>query len=237
MKFETFLFNLSMGVLNNTMYSRAWKDGVGIEALVPLIEEGLTRLYSRFILREKHVIIEMRVGTTFYHFKRMFSVTGADPIQVPYPYIMDLPGESFVEDVIKILSVHDTQNVLRPLNDPNQINSVFTPQPDILQNPYPRELEALMVTYQAGPEPLYTLNGDGNVELVGEFYLPPVLVPALANYVAYMVYSRINTAESSAKAASHLQIYEMICKDAEMFDLVNNSKSSTNLRFGQNGWA
>lgn len=237
MKFETFLFNLSMGVLNNTMYSRAWKDGVGIEALVPLIEEGLTRLYSRFILREKHVIIEMRVGTTFYHFKRMFSVTGADPIQVPYPYIMDLPGEPFVEDVIKILSVHDTQNVLRPLNDPNQINSVFTPQPDILQNPYPLELEALMVTYQAGPEPLYTLNVDGNVELVDEFYLPPVLVPALANYVAYMVYSRINTAESSAKAASHLQIYEMICKDAEMFDLVNNSKSSTNLRFGQNGWA
>ena len=237
MKFETFLFNLSMGVLNNTMYSRAWKDGVGIEALVPLIEEGLTRLYSRFILREKHVIIEMRVGTTFYHFKRMFSVTGADPIQVPYPYIMDLPGEPFVEDVIKILSVHDTQNVLRPLNDPNQINSVFTPQPDILQNPYPLELEALMVTYQAGPEPFYTLNGDGNVELVDEFYLPPVLVPALANYVAYMVYSRINTAESSAKAASHLQIYEMICKDAEMFDLVNNSKSSTNLRFGQNGWA
>ena len=237
MKFETFLFNLSMGVLNNTMYSRAWKDGVGIEALVPLIEEGLTRLYSRLILREKHVIIEMRVGTTFYHLKRMFSVTGADPIQVPYPYIMDLPGEPFVEDVIKILSVHDTQNVLRPLNDPNQINSVFTPQPDILQNPYPLELEALMVTYQAGPEPLYTLNGDGNVELVDEFYLPPVLVPALANYVAYMVYSRINTAESSAKAASHLQIYEMICKDAEMFDLVNNSKSSTNLRFGQNGWA
>ena len=237
MKFETFLFNLSMGVLNNTMHSRTWKDGVGIEALVPLIEEGLTRLYSRFILREKHVIIEMRVGTTFYHFKRMFSVTGADPIQVPYPYIMDLPGEPFVEDVIKILSVHDTQNVLRPLNDPNQINSVFTPQPDILQNPYPRELEALMVTYQAGPEPFYTLNGDGNVELVDEFYLPPVLVPALANYVAYMVYSRINTAESSAKAVSHLQIYEMICKDAEMFDLVNNSKSPTNLRFSQNGWA
>lgn len=237
MKFETFLFNLSMGVLNNTMYSRAWKDGVGIEALVPLIEEGLTRLYSRFILKEKQVIIEMRVGTTFYHFKRMFSVTGADPIQVPYPYIMDLPNEPFVEDVIKVLRVYDTQDVLRPLNDPNQINSVFTPQPDILQNPYPRELEALMVTYQAGPEPFYTLNGDGNVELVDEFYLPPVLVPALANYVAYMVYSRINTAESSAKAASHLQIYEMICKDAEMFDLVNNSKSSTNLRFGQNGWA
>ena len=71
MKFEDFLFNLSMGVLNNTMYSRAWKDGVGIEALVPLIEEGLTRLYSRFILREKQVIIEMRVGTTFYHFKRI----------------------------------------------------------------------------------------------------------------------------------------------------------------------
>ena len=236
MKFEDFLFNLSMGVLNNTMYSRAWKDGVGIEALVPLIEEGLMRLYSRFILREKQVIIEMRVGTTFYHFKRMFSVTGADPIQVPYPYIMDLPNEPFVEDVIKVLRVYDTQDVLRPLNDPNQINSVFTPQPDILQNPYPRDLEALLINYQAGPEPLYTLNGDGNVELVEDFYLPPVLVPALANYVAYMVYSRINTAEAAGKSANHLMIYETICDDVERMDLVNNSMSCTNTRFDSNGW-
>lgn len=236
MKFEDVLFNLSMGVLNNTMYSKAWKDGNGIESLVPLIQESLMRLYSRFILREKQVIIEMRVGTTFYHLKSMYSVTGADPIQVPYPYIMDLPNEPFVEDVIKILRVYDTQDVLRPLNDPNQITSVFTPQPDILQNPYPRDLEALLVNYQAGPEPLYTLNGDGNVELVDNFFLPAVLLPALTNYVAYMVYSRINTAEAAAKSTNHLVIYEAICDDVERMDLVNNSMSCSNTRFDSNGW-
>lgn len=236
MKIDDLIFTLSMGVLHNTAYAGLWKNGGDIDSLVPLIQEGLSRLYSRFILRQKHVIIEMRVGTTFYHLKSMFSVTGADPIQVPYPYIMDLPGEPFVEDVVKILRVMDSQDNERPLNDPNRTDSVFTPQADIIQNPYPRQLEALFVTYQAGPEPVYELNGDGNVELLDEIFLPAVLVPALANYIAYMVFSRIGTAESLSKSTVCIGAYESICTEVEKMDLVNTSMSCTNTRFSENGW-
>ena len=50
---------LGYGVLNNTNFARI--DDLGdpdqILPLVTLIDEGLTRLYSRFMLRERHVIV------------------------------------------------------------------------------------------------------------------------------------------------------------------------------------
>lgn len=236
MKMQDFMLTLRLGVLRNTKHGGDQENGESGVELVPLMQEGLMQLHSRFVIKEKNVIVEMRVGTTFYHLKKMYSVTGADPVQVPYPYIMDLPGEPFEEDVIKVLRVDDSNGVIRPIGDPNQMNSVFMPQPDILQNPYPKELEALILTYQAGPSSLMTVNGDGNPEIAEEFYIPPVLVPALTNYVAYMFYSALNTAEAMAKSVQHLQMYDSICDGVDAMDLLNNSKYCTNERFSKNGW-
>lgn len=237
MKTLDLIKTLGYGVLNNTKYA---KVDVGnpdeILPLLTLIQEGLTRLYTRFIIREKHVIVEMQVGITFYHLTKLYSVQNGDPVRVPHPYIMDLPNEPFQEDVIKILRVMDTQNNVRPLNDDSRNDSLTTPQFDVLHNPYPRDLEALFVNYQANHVPLLTYLVDGEYGIEEEIILPPVLEPALINYVAWMVHSRVGTAESSAKAATHLQMYEMVCKDVEAFDSVNNSKSSTNVRFDLNGW-
>lgn len=237
MKTLDLIKTLGYGVLNNTKYSNVVvTDADQVLPLVTLIEEGLTRLYTRFVLREKHVIIEMQVGVTFYHLTKLYSVQNGDRIRVPYPYIMDLPNEPFDEDVLKILRVMDTQNNVRPLNDDSRNDSLTTPQFDVLHNPYPRDLEALFINYQAKHVPLITYKENDEYEILEEIILPPVLEPALINYVAWMVYSRINTQEASTKAASHLQIYELTCKDVEAFDSVNNSKSSTNIRFDQNGW-
>lgn len=229
---------LGYGVLNNTKYAKVDVENPDeILPILTLIQEGLTRLYTRFVIREKRVIIEMQVGITFYHLTKMYSVQNHDPILVPYPYIMDLPNEPFQEDVLRILRVMDTQNNVRPLNDGSRNDSITTPQFDILHNPYPRDLEALLVNYQADHVPLFVYLDDDQFSIEDEITIPPVLQPALINYVAWMVHSRMNTAEASAKAVTHLQIYEAICKDVETFDSVNNSKSSTNVRFDQNGWA
>ena len=237
MKTLDLIKTLGYGVLNNTNYSKVNPENPDeILPILTLIQEGLTRLYTRFLLREKHVIIEMQVGVTFYHLTKLYSVQNGDRIRVPYPYIMDLPNEPFQEDVLKILRVMDTQNNVHPLNDDSRNDSLTTPQFDVLHNPYPRDLEVLFVNYQANHVPLITYLDDGEYGIEEEIILPPVLEPALINYVAWMVFSRINTTEATAKAASHLQVYEMVCKDVEAFDSVNNSKSSTNVRFDLNGW-
>lgn len=239
MNLLNFIKSMSYGVLYNTHYGKLsdTADTDTILSLATLIDEGLTRLYSRFCLRERHVILEMQVGVTFYHFNKLYSVQNGDPIRVPYPYIMDLPNDPFQDDLVKVLRVDDSSGVIRPIDDVNQTNSVFMVQYDVLHNPYPRDLEALFVTYQAKHVPIVSFDPTtGDTVFEYEIILPAVLEPALSNYVAYMVHSRINTSESMAKAAGHLGIYEEICKDVERMDLVNSSKSCTNERFDANGW-
>lgn len=250
MKLDHYVKSLTLGVLHNTAAGQnTFRTTDQYNSLLAVIQEGLTRLYSRFLIRERHVLIEMRVGITFYHLKKLYTMQNGDRVRVPYPYIMDLPNDPFEEDVIKILQVMDSAGNVRPLNDPNRHDSLYTVQYDVLQNSYPRDLEALMVTYQANhpqlikylppfhqpdtpePEP-----GEFEYEYAEEIMLPQALYPALDNYVAYMVYSRVGTAEAMAKAAVHMQVFDAVCLDAESMDLTNGSMSCTNTRFQNNSW-
>lgn len=236
MKTSNYIKELGYGVLHNThMSSINLVNESSVAPLLTLIDEGLSRLYTRFNLSEKSLILEMRVGVTMYHLKKIYSVQGNDPVRVPYPYIMDLPNEPFLEDVIKVIRVVDGNNKERPLNDPNVGDSIFTPEVDILQFKYPKAGEVYFVTYLARHAPLLSFTNTG-FTIRDEIHLPAVLVPALSNYVAYMVHSRINTPESQARGAQSLMIYEEICKEVERSDAVANSVSGINTRFKQNGW-
>ncbi|MFV0357734.1 MAG: hypothetical protein ACK5LG_21910 [Bacteroides thetaiotaomicron] len=237
MKLLDFIKQLGFGVLNNTNYGNVntSKPAELLSLIVP-IEEGLMRLYSRFVLRERHMVLEMRPGITFYHLTKLYSVQGGDRDRVPYPYIMDLPNDPFEEDVIKVLQVRDSNNNERPLNDPNRTDSVYTPQSDVLQNSFPRPLEALFLTYQARHVPLVTYISEGRYNIHDEIMLPSVLVPALSHYVAFLVFSRIGTPEALAKASTSMSLYEQVCVNVETMDLVDSSKSGVNTRFSQNGW-
>lgn len=239
MKTVDFVKQLSRGVLRNTALSVLRTDPVGhseeFEQVCTMIDEGLLRLYSRFVIKERHVLIEMQVGVTFYHLKSMYSVTGADPTRVPRPYIVDLPNDPFLEDVIKILNVFDSRGVQRPLNDPTKPDGLFTPQADTIQNMYPRDFEVLGVAYQARPVSVLVPGTDG-WRYDTEFYLPDCLLPALSSYVSYMYHHGVGTAESMTVSLAQLQMYEDVCKEVERMDLVNQTIICTNVRFSQNGW-
>lgn len=239
MKTLDFVKQLARGALRNTSFSDL-RNGIDnrwdeFAQACTMIDEGLLRLYSRFILKEKHLILEMQPGVTFYHLKSMYSVTGADPVLVPYPYIRDLPNEKFLEDVIKVLNVFDDKGVQRPLNDHSRPDGIFTPQADTIQNMYPRDLEVLGVAYQA--KSLSVLVEDSDKWKVDtEFYLPDCLLPALTAYVAYLVHQSIGTAEALSTAMTLIKMYDEVCREVERMDLVNQSMSCTNTRFSQNGW-
>lgn len=239
MKTLDFVKQLARGALRNTSLADLRND-IGnhqdeFAQVCTMIDEALLRLYSRFVLKEKHLVLEMQPGVTFYHLKSMYSVTGANPILVPHPYIMDLPNEPFLEDVVKVLSVFDSKGIQRPLNDHSKPYGIFTPQADVIQNMYPQTLEALGVAYQA--RPLSTLQKDS----VGwredtEFYLPDCLLPALSAYVAYTYHQGVGTSEAVSTAMIQIKMYDEICREVERMDLVNQSLSCTNTRFNQNGW-
>ena len=231
---EELFCRLASGTLQNT--SLATEDGDidedGKFKVINAINEALTRLHSRFILKESNVIVEMQEGRTNYPLLKKYAIQSYDPTEVPCPYIIDLSGEAFDEDVIKILAVYDDLGCQRALNDADDCWSVFTPRPNWLQNPRPRNREALNVTYQAKHTKITCDDtSDGIIDI------PETLDSALDSYIAFRVYSGINTQEAKQSASEMLAHYEAVCAEVVAQDLVSTSYSNTNTRFTKRGWA
>lgn len=225
--------SLALSVLNNTSVITDDKKDIEPdkkEYILEFINEGLTRLHSRFPLKTSNVFVEMREGRTEYPLLARYSFMGFDPALAQYPFIMDSASNPFKEDVIKILMVYDSEGQRRGLNDNHNPHGLFTPRPDTLQCIRPRHCEVLTVTYQA-KHPTVTVDGENQ-----EIDLPDTLLPALKYWVAYSYYTGLNTAESTSKAAEYLQMYESICGEVKDYDLGSSSESSTNTLFEIRGW-
>lgn len=210
-------------------------DRLGIEPrgkpeVLASINEGLTRLHSRFPLKTNNCIVEMKEGRTDYPLQSRFSYTKWKPsLAVPYPFIMDSEEKPFMDDVIKVLNVFDNSGVRRRLNDDTDPNAIFTPRPDTIQVIRPKHFEAVNVLYQAKH---LEMTGDEEQEVD----LPDTLMTALWNWVGYRYHTGLNTPDSTAKAAEFLQIYESICGEVTEYDLANSSISITETKFEQRGW-
>lgn len=236
MNLETLYCELAYGELSNLSMATAVVGEIA-EAQKPKIviaaNEALLRLYTRFILKENDVIVEMVEGTTFYHLRKKYAEQSYDPSSGVYPYIRDLSREKFEEDVLKVLTVFDNKGNRRALNDATAYRSLYVPQANVIQNPNPLPGEVLSIGYQA-MHPKLVCNSIEPVDYTIE--LPDVLLGAFRAYIAYKIYTNMNTAESTAKADEHMSIYENICAEVKDTDMVNSSLSNTNIRFNLNGW-
>ncbi|UZV39865.1 head completion adaptor [Xanthomonas virus PB119] len=191
--------------------------------------DGLLRLYTKFDLMQKDVLVVMDEVTTNYHLSSRFSPHNTVSNE-PRRYILDLPEERFTDDVIRILQVYNSYGYQVPLNDDGNPFSVFTPQGGVLQIPRPLPGQILSVTYQA-KHPKLTIDS-----LDQEVMLPEVLVEGLISYIAYKKYTNMATPESTAKAQEHLAMFNNICEDAIQNDAVSTSSSTTNTRFEKGGF-
>lgn len=225
---------LSYGELSNLDLSNEGAGTIKPERqpqLINYINDGLLKLYSRFLISQKDLIIELQSGIITYPLKLEYAESvGSD---VLFPFIKDRPGREFTGDVIKILEVHSSCGSELPLNDKGNSHSLFTPQPDVLQVPYPKAGIALGVQYQARhPKLLDT----GKRMLSQEIELPFFLESALQNYVAHKVYSHMNGAENTAKSQEFELHYERICTEIEQKDLTNQTFATTQHKLEMRGF-
>lgn len=222
------LSNLSV-VENNTIIPEKRPQ------IVNYANEALLTLCSRFVLIEKDMLVEMREATTNYHLLKRYAISQYDESNPAdrwnLPYIMDTIGEPFEEDVIKILSVYNSFGIKLPLNDLDNVLSVFNPQSTVLQVPFPIAGQALAIEYQAKHPTL------DHCECEDEIQLPDVLHRALKAYIASKMFMHMNTQESTAKGQEHSLTYEAICLEVVEKDLVSSSSSTTNLKLFKRGFA
>lgn len=226
---------LSYGELSNLSMANGGNGSIAA-ASRPRLElytnEALLRLYSRFVLREAELVVALQENLSLYQLLPRFAVNfvAASPAEnESLRYLLDLPSAPFVGDIIKILAVFDNCGHKLPLNDDGNCHSLFTPHANTLQVPCPKPGMTLSIAYQAKHPKL-----QGVLEETVD--VPDILLGALTSYVAYKVFSHMNTEGSTAKAQEYLAVYEMICNDAVDKDLINSSISTTNVRFCQRGW-
>lgn len=232
MKVSKLLSNLSYGKLSNLSMSESGGGTIVTEKIPQIIlaaNEGLLRLYSRFVLKEDAVFIEMIENVTQYHLSSEYALSKKDTYPTNYHYIVDY-GDPFKDDAIRITSVYNECGQQYPLNDENVCGSLFTPQPLVLQFPAPRGGQAISVGYQASHTLLTVTDLDVQIEL------PPTLQGALTSFIASEIYSNMGGQENTAKSQEHMLNFESVCADVEAKDVISNTISATNTRFHQNGW-
>lgn len=230
------LKRLALGELSNLSLATG---GIISAAKVPTIiqytNEALHKLYTKYLLNEKDLILELREDITYYHLLKRFAYSQYDPLNPPTqwnrPYIMDMGREPFTEDVIKVLSVYDQNGIDLPLNDTEQVYSVFTPQAQQLQVPHPVDGQILCVSYQAKHPTIPSTD----YEEVG-IDLPECLHSALCAYITSKLYMHMNTAESTAKGQEHSFTFDKLCQEVIEMDLVSTTSSITNTRFQKRGF-
>jgi hypothetical protein len=219
MKVSELLNRLALGELSNLAIAEDPSHMLTEASHAKIIlytNEGLLRLYSRYMLRQNSLILEQVEHITFYHLKPKFAESSGS--SEPFKYIKDLPNEPFTDDVIKVLDVIGEDGVERPLNDQGNPKSVFTPQINQLQVPSPVDGQALSLVYQARHP---VLKDTGDTLKQQEIDLPFPLEGALQVYVAAKVYSHINGQENKQIAQEHLANFDSICVDLESNDLIN----------------
>ena len=202
----------------------------GKERIIRFANDGLYKLYSRFILKEKDLLLEMVAGVTNYQLILKFAASQAGISGEVTLYIKDLIWEPFQDDVIRILKVFGNCGEELPLNNDSNFYSAFTPQANVLQITYGQPGDGVSVGYQA-KHPLLTL-----ADLTQELELPEVLWPALRQWIASRAFGQMQTQEAQGMAANFEQKFEASCAEVVSLDLVYSSTSQTNERFHLNGW-
>lgn len=202
-----------------------------IPSVVMHINEALLRIHTRMVLKENYVYVEQRENTTMYNLTYKHAATNMDPSNTADRYLIDTEARPFTEDVIRILQVTDSFGRNLPLNNKGKFWSVFTPKFNQLQVPNPLGAQVISVHYQAKHATLdYADNREAEIEI------PDTLEAALLSYVAYKVYSNMNTPEAVNNAANHLGNYEKLLSEIAEMDAANMSYVDSSTLFEEKGF-
>lgn len=226
------LQQLSWGELSNLSWGNDGKGSIRsdkVPVIVNFINEALLRLYSKFALRKAVLFVELTENRTQYHLSSKHAYTNTNSTEEKF--IRDTEENPYKDDLIKIMEVWSNTHCKLPLNNHSEYWSVFTPSFDMLQIPHPICGVVLSVVYQAR-HPVLDFYSCPEKEI----NIPISLESALKAYVAYLVYSGMNTQEAVANSQKYLAQYDAIIRDTIEQDIVSSSYSQTNIKFNERGW-
>ena len=237
MKVQEFIKTLGYGVLSN-LGSVADEDTLEIKAsavprIVHFINEGLLRLYNRFPLKVSTVFIELTENKTVYTITKEHFLTVEEYGEERHDYDKYLWGgydtPEFKDDLLRIDEVFTHEGVRLPINDYADMYSILTPKYNEIEVPTTFYGGILSVVYRAR-HPVVTYEDNDVIDL------PEPLFDALANYIAYKLYSNINTETAVGNANKYFTEYSNIIDELIQSGVLNTDCTEAYAKFYQRGW-
>jgi len=201
-----------MGILKDTELSQIFL-GENDSRVISLLNLAIIDVYAKFSILQEEQVIQIEEGKTRYRLQD----NSQKVLQV---YMRDFPSNR---------SNGDDSFVEVPINDINDDESVFTPQPFLLHVPNPIKGRVYSVMQIVTP-PFIT---DKNIDEL-DFLIPPQLLEPIVNYAAWRAYKAMNGDEKT-EISSHYRAYMASCNEVLKKGL-NNESFTTNLKHDQRGF-
>jgi len=187
--------------------------GENEEQIIGFMNLALIEVYGKFAILQEEQVIEIVEGQTRYRLQdnsqKVLQVYMRNTLKNP------LRGEDQFMEV--------------GVNDINDDESVFTPQPYVLHVPNPNAGRIYSIMQIVTP-PYIT---KANIDMV-DFIIPPQYLSVILSYAAYRAYKSMNGDEQS-EIGSHYRTYMAECKEV-LKNGLNNYSILTNVKLTDRGF-
>lgn len=229
------------------------------------INEGLTDLYSQFRLKVDELFLATTESRTDYPITTEHFIKNEDNYWSAPDYEHYLWKNEFrpwEDNLIQILDVYDHHGMKMPMNDSNSPFSVFTPESNVLSIPihpageyaehvvYDYERNIVELIHPSNPlnEPLskrtinmvytvvYQCNHTKVTKDEDKIILPQHLLGLLHSYVAYKIFSNMNTESAVSNSAKLFQEYQLGIQKIKQESLVEPENKPLNNKFNNRGF-
>jgi hypothetical protein len=237
MKLSSIFEQLSYGELSQLAIGGAETSGIVLSSdypkLITHINLGLLELYKRFDLSRKEVFVQQYDEINLYYLDSRFAVTNTESPE-PIKYIQDSVYRPFTDNVLRIEKVINECGSELYVNDDSKYWTVYTPDYNSIQVPWPDANNAMCITYRASPDVIPVVDV---VPSEQEVNIPLSHLEPLLLYVASRIFASkpaLNN-ESNSKGMEYMSKYELSCKRIEDLNLVQNN-NTTNMKLQNAGW-
>lgn len=232
-KLDSFFDQLAYGEFLSIDIGGVGCKGIAVEdyAMVATqINLGMLELYKRFDLKMNSLVIQLYADILEYKIHSLYAQSNTNSTE-PVKWIVDA-GKPYLDDLLQIARVYNMAGVELTLNDPHDVESIWSPQYNVIACPEPDPLQTITVSYRAVPTPVAT---EGLYPSEVYLDIPPSLIEALLWYVAGRVHTNLNLAGDIGEGNNYTMKFEQSLQKVELLGLINDRKA-TNLKPELRSW-
>lgn len=223
---------LYRNVLNTCYVSKETKEfnPDKLPAVITFLNESLLKLYNKFTLKIDSIWLDLHESRTRYLISNEHMM---DNWLTPTydKYLWKGYDEEFHNDLLKIVAVNDNKGNELPLNNSEELLSLYTPMYNVLEVPSRFPRQKLNIIYQAAPVKIeYDPNKDTEVDV------PDTLVAALVANTNYLIFASIGSPASMQQAQLFKAEYDLLIEEMIESDTINPQYSTNTEKFYKRGW-